>query len=67
MCKICEGGTRCISQVQHGDMIARVRLDLEFNQIDCQVLNTDGQGSWTDDCFDINYCPVCGKKLKEAM
>lgn len=70
MCKICDKGTQQISSVEFEGYIARVRLDLEANQIDCQlvkIIENDVFGEWSNNCLDINYCPVCGKKLDEPI
>lgn len=70
MCKICDKGTQQISSVEFEGYTARVRLDLDANQIDCQLVRIDKDGTygeWSTDCLDINYCPVCGKKLDEPI
>lgn len=70
MCKICDKGTQQISSVEFEGYTARVRLDLEANQIDCQlvkIIENDVFGEWSNNCLDINYCPVCGKKLDKPI
>lgn len=70
MCKICDKGTQQISSVEFEGYTARVRLDLDANQIDCQLVRIDEDGTygeWSTDCLDINYCPVYGKKLNEPI
>lgn len=47
------------------------RADMEFNQIDCQfgILGEDGKsewGEWSDCAIDINFCPVCGRRLEKT-
>lgn len=47
------------------------RADMEANQIDCQfgILDDDGtaiEGTWSNFAIDINFCPVCGRRLPEA-
>ncbi len=50
---------------------ADLRLDLENKQLDMEFGLLDINGSagkdtaWSD-AININYCPICGKKLKEA-
>lgn len=44
------------------------RADMEFNQIDCQFGIVGEDGKFEESCFsdfalDINFCPVCGRKL----
>ena len=66
MCKICENGTIPIAKASYKGQNAVVRLDLECNQIDCQVIDDNGFGAWSDNALDILFCPVCGKKLPEV-
>lgn len=45
-----------------------IRADMEANQIDCQFglldeLGMSIEGTWSDFAIDINFCPVCGRKL----
>lgn len=54
-----------------GTVFVDFRADMEANQIDCEVgiLNEDGyatQAQWSNFAIDINYCPVCGRKLPEC-
>lgn len=52
---------------------ALVRLDVipedDLFQIDCEVTGITNDlrsyGEWSCDCLDINYCPMCGRKLRE--
>lgn len=70
MCKICDKGTQQISSVEFEGYTARVRLDLDANQIDCQLVRiteNDVFGEWSNNCLDINYYPVCGKKLDKPI
>lgn len=69
MCKVCDKGTQCISSVEFEGYTGRVRLDLDANQIDCQIVKITEDniyGEWSNNCLDISYCPVCGKKLNEV-
>lgn len=79
-CKFCKE-TSCIvshevnvNNIKGIDKVASlVRADIrpEDNlfQIDVQTLYTNNEGkvmgSFSDDCLDINYCPVCGRKLRK--
>lgn len=82
MCKYCEE-TSCISVAEYkmndekwDYALARVRLDIrpedDLFQIDCEALVVDKKGDpygeWsTCDVLDINYCPMCGKKLRKRL
>lgn len=50
---------------------ARVRLDIrpedDLYQIDSEVVAIVGDkvyGEWSNNALDINYCPMCGRKLR---
>lgn len=72
-CNFCDE-TKCVA---YGDsyfksidkkIFVDFRADMEANQIDCAfgILNEDGTPServFSDFAIDINYCPVCGRKL----
>lgn len=60
-----EGIDKVISLVR-----ADIRPDDNLFQIDVQTLYTNNEGkvmgSFSDDCLDINFCPVCGRKLRKG-
>ena len=45
------------------------RMDCEANQIDCcfgtlkEENDMSDEGNWTDFAININFCPICGRKL----
>lgn len=55
------------------EITSLVRLDIrpedDLFQIDVQTLykNNEGKyiGEFSDDCLDINFCPMCGRSLRE--
>lgn len=70
-CSLCGVGTQCISDVDFEGYNASVRLDLEFNQIDCELVRIDPDtgdvfGEWSSNALNIKYCPECGVKLPEV-
>lgn len=76
-CSLCgDEETKCIISsdltLANGEKpFVDIRLDLENNQIDAQfgLLNEDNSASVNSDwsnSLNINYCPICGKKLKEV-
>lgn len=77
-CGLCDDKqTKCIIASNLATTIGEkafvdVRFDLENNQIDAQfgLLNEDGSASVNSDwssSLNINYCPICGKKLPSIM
>lgn len=80
MCKYCEETScinyatydcKHISKEKIDHIEAIVRLDIrpedELYQIDSEVIaivDNIVYGNWSDKSFDINYCPICGRKLR---
>ena len=60
-----EGIDKVVSLVR-----ADIRPEDNLFQIDVQTLYTNNEGdvmgSFSDDCLDINFCPVCGRKLRKG-
>ena len=70
-CPLCSKGTQCISDVNFEGYNASVRLDLDFNQIDCELVRIDPEtgaifGEWSMNPLNIKYCPECGIKLPDV-
>ncbi len=65
-CKVCQT-TDCIIAANYKNIGADLRIDLDNNQLDIQLGYTDQEGKFIDSdwngVLDINYCPVCGRKL----
>lgn len=65
MCEYCET-TRTICYANFEGYEARVTMNLNLNEIDCEIVRFhDGElyGAATNKALNINYCPVCGREL----
>lgn len=83
MCKYCKETScidyasydcKHISEGKIDSIEARVRMDIrpedELYQIDSEVVAIVGDkvyGKWSDTALNINYCPMCGRKLREQQ
>lgn len=67
-CELCKE-TDCILSYTYTTkdgvkVFSDLRLDLEANQIDMEIGTLDPDDySWSG-AIDINFCPVCGRKLE---
>lgn len=72
MCKYCDMGKYHINNGYYGGMVyAESENDIsETNYESCRIVNMNGNykirvaGSYEGFSEPINYCPFCGKKLK---
>ncbi len=63
MCKYCDKGISTLFE----DKYTKVKIVNNGSSVYCEIENTryfeDGFTSTGNDFFDIEYCPICGRKL----
>lgn len=67
-CDFCEGDTASDEYIEHGNgycMWYEFYPDNQLLSIICQANDENGECMEDSINFDIQYCPMCGRKLRE--
>lgn len=75
-CNFCKETNCAIHDKRHFPTIDKeifvdVRIDMDFNQIDFEfgILGEtpdETLATWSSCAIDMNYCPICGKRLEKT-